>query len=91
MVHSSARVFQDLVHINFQQKISIFFYFFFTDPEPEAKKPKDANTKKSQWFEHDAEKSTKVYVSQLPDGPPDSKWNEEEFVKFMSKCGVIGK
>lgn len=59
------------------------------DPEPEAKKPKDANTKKSQWFEHDAEKSTKVYVSQLPDGPPDSKWNEEEFVKFMSKCGVI--
>ena len=90
MVHSSVRVFQDRVHINFQQEISIF-YFIFTDPEPEAKKPKDANTKKSQWFEHDAEKSTKVYVSQLPDGPPDSKWNEEEFVKFMSKCGVIGK
>ena len=57
------------------------------EAEPQAKKAKE--TKKPQWFEDDNEKTTKVYVSNLPDGPPDKEWNEEEFVKFMQKCGVI--
>lgn len=53
------------------------------------KKAKDKDIKKPQWFEHDSEKSTKVYVSLLPNGAPDDDWNEDEFVKFMSKCGVV--
>ena len=55
-----------------------------SDPKKSAKE-----IKKPQWFEHDSEKSTKVYVSLLPDGAPDDDWNEDEFVKFMSKCGVL--
>lgn len=37
-----------------------------------------------QWFEEDAEKCTKVYVSDLPD-----TITEEEFIEVMSKCGMI--
>lgn len=62
----------------------------------EQMKKKSDNPK---WFD-DAENiaSTKVYVSGLPDGKPDKsfdnsenfeKWDEEEFSKYMSKCGVV--
>ena len=57
-----------------------------TDKEDAAKKAKTEN--KPKWFDADSEKSTKVYVSGLPDGKPDD-WNDEEFIKYMSKCGVI--
>jgi len=44
---------------------------------------------KPQWFEQDEEKTTKVYVQGLPSGKLDTDWSEEEFAKFMSKCGVL--
>merc|ERR1719445_1768844 len=39
---------------------------------------------KAEWFDEDQTKSTKVYVSNLP-----SSISEEDFVEFMSKCGMI--
>lgn len=36
------------------------------------------------WFEQSEEKNTKVYVSNLP-----LDINEEEFVNFMQKCGLV--
>ena len=49
-------------------------------------KQKEAQAKKKnpQWFQEEQEKSTKVYVSNLP-----SSITEDEFVEFMEKCGVI--
>merc|ERR1712083_170370 len=44
--------------------------------------------KKAEWFEEESEKTTKVYVTGLPDGKSEN-WNEEEFTKYMSKCGVV--
>ena len=53
--------------------------------EQEVKKP----PAKPQWFEQDQEKSTKVYVQGLPSGKLENGWSEEEFAKYMSKCGVL--
>merc|ERR1719445_545374 len=39
---------------------------------------------KAEWFDEDQTKSTKVYVSNLP-----SSISEEDFVEFMSKCGMV--
>ena len=44
--------------------------------------------KKAEWFDEDSEKTTKVYVTGLPDGKAEN-WDEEEFTKYMSKCGVV--
>ena len=44
--------------------------------------------KKAEWFEEESEKTTKVYVTGLPDGKSEN-WNEDEFTKYMSKCGVV--
>jgi HIV Tat-specific factor 1 len=60
------------------------FIFFFLG-QPIAKKAKN---EKAQWFDQDSDKSTKVYVTGLPDGKSDN-WGEEEFTKYMSKCGVV--
>ena len=50
--------------------------------------PKKAKVKgkeeKAEWFDEDQTKSTKVYVSNLP-----SSISEEDFVEFMSKCGMV--
>jgi HIV Tat-specific factor 1 len=56
------------------------------EEEPAAKKAKGAQQPpaKAQWFQEDQAKSTKVYVSNLPDTV-----DEESFIEFMSKCGVI--
>ena len=54
---------------------------------PKSKKPKSSDpgaAKKAEWFSEDLEKTTKVYVSNLPGGT-----TEEEFIEFMSKCGMI--
>lgn len=53
--------------------------------QPIAKKAKN---EKAQWFDQDSDKSTKVYVTGLPDGKSET-WGEEEFTKYMSKCGVV--
>ena len=50
---------------------------------------KAAKNEKAQWFEQDDQTSTKVYVTGLPDGESTKDWNEEEFAKYMSKCGVV--
>eukprot|EP00095_Tigriopus_kingsejongensis_P010978 snap_masked-scaffold270_size230592-processed-gene-1.17 protein:Tk10978 transcript:snap_masked-scaffold270_size230592-processed-gene-1.17-mRNA-1 annotation:"hiv tat-specific factor 1 homolog" len=71
-----------------------------TRPEPQKevveqeKKPEPQNleegeeapsqSKKPKWFEEDAAKTTKVYVSGLP-----AEVTEDTFVAFMSKCGMI--
>ena len=48
------------------------------------KKPKVKAKEVAEWFEEDQKKSTKVYVSNLP-----TTISEEEFVEFMSKCGMV--
>lgn len=48
------------------------------------KKPKVKAKEVAEWFEEDQKKSTKVYVSNLP-----TTISEEEFVQFMSKCGMV--
>lgn len=53
---------------------------------PKAKKSKteQAAPKKAEWFNEEIEKTTKVYVSNLP-----GSTTEEEFIEFMTKCGMI--
>ena len=63
----------------------IYYHLFFVSGQPIAKKAKN---EKAQWFDQDSDKSTKVYVTGLPDGKSES-WGEEEFTKYMSKCGVV--
>lgn len=41
---------------------------------------------KPEWFSLDEDRSTKVYISNLPD-----EITEEEFVELMQKCGLILK
>merc|ERR1712218_164867 len=51
----------------------------------EAKKKKKVKGKEvAEWFDEDQQKSTKVYVSNLP-----TSITEESFVEFMSKCGMV--
>ena len=53
---------------------------------PQSKKPKSGAepAKKPEWFSEDIEKTTKVYVSHLPE-----QTTEEDFIEFMTKCGMI--
>ena len=57
-----------------------------TEVEEEAapKKPKVKGKEVAEWFEEEQTRTTKVYVSNLP-----STISEEEFVEFMSKCGMV--
>ncbi|XP_068619048.1 17S U2 SnRNP complex component HTATSF1 [Battus philenor] len=53
----------------------------------EQKKSQSGGVKRKsepQWFEQSEDKSTKVYVSNLP-----LDLTEEEFVNFMQKCGLV--
>ena len=55
------------------------------EEEPKVKKQKvKEKPKDPEWFQEEESKSTKVYVSNLP-----SSITEEEFIKFMSKCGMV--
>jgi len=55
--------------------------------EPDdSKKPEKRKASDPSWFDLDDEHNTKVYVSNLPDDI-----NEQEFIDFMQKCGLIGK
>ena len=61
-----------------------------TAAEKQAKVVEKKPPAKPQWFEQDQDKTTKVYVQGLPTGQVESdEWSEEQFAKFMSKCGVI--
>lgn len=55
-------------------------------PEKKPKKDKGEKRKASEptWFDLDESKNTSVYVSNLP-----TDITEEEFVEFMSKCGLV--
>ena len=57
-------------------------------PEAEAEEPKMKKKppvkKEAEWFQQEDSKSTKVYVSKLP-----TDITEEEFIEFMSKCGMV--
>ncbi len=50
----------------------------------EAKKAKVAPKKAPAWFQEDEEKSTKVYLSNLPDTV-----TEESLLEFVTKCGMV--
>ena len=52
-------------------------------PEPKKEKGKE-KPKEAEWFQEEETKSTKVYVSNLP-----KNISEEEYIEFMSKCGMI--
>ncbi|XP_013170514.1 PREDICTED: HIV Tat-specific factor 1 [Papilio xuthus] len=55
--------------------------------DEEEKKVENKGVKRKnepQWFEQSDEQNTKVYVSNLP-----LDLNEEEFVNFMQKCGLV--
>jgi len=53
-------------------------------PEPAPKKAKSQTEQTAKWFEEEEAKSTKVYVSNLP-----NSITEESFVELMSKCGMV--
>lgn len=59
------------------------------DGEPEQEEGSNQPKKRKkdpEWFELDESSNTKVYVSNMP-----LDTTEEEFVEFMSKCGLVAK